>query len=147
MTRTGIGRLSRLILTAGLATASVLSAGGAVSASPTPPHIVANPNNLMVNTNTKLAGTGFTPNTTLVLRECSRTSWLLPKQPCATTNKVTVTTSASGGFKATMKAVVCPKIKTTDARGFMETCFVGVPRVSKGSVTLIGAAKIIVTGP
>lgn len=147
MTHTGIGRLARLIFTGGLVAASVLLAGGAVGASPTPPHIVAKPNNLMVNTTTKLTGTGFTPNTSLKVAECSRTSWLLPKQPCATSNKVTVTTNASGGFKATMKAVVCPKIKTADTRGFMETCYVGVPRISKDSVALIGAAKIIVTGP
>jgi Neocarzinostatin family len=147
MTRTGIGRLARLTFTAGLAAASVFVASGPVGASQPPAHIVARPSNLMVNTTTKLTGTGFAPNTSLTVKECSRTSWLLPKQPCATSNKLTVTTNASGGFRASMTAVVCPKVKAPGTRGFMETCYIGVPRTSKDSVVLVGAAKIIVTGP
>jgi hypothetical protein len=147
MTRTGIGRLARLILIGGLAAISALAVSSAVGASPTPPHIVAKPSNLMVNTTTKLTGTGFMPNTTLMLEECSRTSWMVPQQPCATSNKVTVTSNSSGGFQTTMKAVVCPKIKTARTRGFMETCYIGVPHTGKDIIVLIGAAKIIVTGP
>jgi hypothetical protein len=148
VTHTGIGRLARSILTGGLAAASVLAVSSAAGASPTAPHIVAKPSNLMVNTTTKLTGTGFTPDTTLVVEECSRTNWPVTQQPCASTNRVPVTTDANGDFKASMTAVVCPKVKAPGTRGFKETCHIGVPRSSgKDTVTLLGAAKIIVTGP
>jgi hypothetical protein len=151
MTRASAGRVASALIAGGLAAATVLLTTATAAAAPAAlghPHIVANPNNLMVNTTTNLTGTGFLPNKTLKIRECSRTNWIVPQQPCATSNVVTVTTNSSGGFKTKMTAEVCPKVTNVAVRGFSETCYVGVPHpVGVDRVVLAGAAKLTVTGP
>ena len=151
MTRTSAGKVASVLIAGGLAAATVLLTSVTAAAAPAAlghPHIVANPNNLMVNTITNLTGTGFPANKTLKVTECSRTSWIVPQKPCATSNVVTVTTNSAGGFKAKMTAVVCPKVTSSATRGFSETCYVGVPHPQGiDRVVLVGAAKLIVTGP
>ena len=147
MKQAGVSRLASVMIAASLAAATPFLATGAASAAAVP-HIVAKPNNLMVNTTTHLTGTGFRPNTTLKVMECSRTNWIVPQQPCATKNVVTVTTNSAGAFRASMTALVCPKVMQPARRGFQETCYVGVPH-PRGidTIVLVGAAKIVVTGP
>ncbi|HEV2373070.1 MAG TPA: neocarzinostatin apoprotein domain-containing protein [Streptosporangiaceae bacterium] len=147
-------RVSRLAPTMAVVSAAATSAFLMIAASvpaqaaiKAGPHIVANPNNLMVNTVTNLTGSGFKPATTYTVQECSKTIWVVGQKPCATSNTVTVTTNASGGFKTRMTAVVCPKVSSA-RRGFSETCYIGVPKpAGLDSIKLIGAAKITVTGP
>ena len=113
----------------------------------TAPAITAKPNNLMVNTNTKLTGRHFPPAATLRLMECSRTTWVVVTQkPCDTNNTVTVTTSATGGFVTPFKAELCPggiRVGPTAVR-----CYIGVPTpVGVDTATLRAAVPITVTYP
>jgi hypothetical protein len=153
MTRVSPGRLASLMIAGSVATASVVlatAAGASVTAlsAATAPHIVANPSNLMVNTATHLSGTGFRPDAKLQVMECSQTSWIAPQQPCATGNPVIVRTGPKGAFKASLTAEVCPQVTPPTRRGFREVCYVGVAhRVGTDFFQLVGAVKIIVTGP
>jgi hypothetical protein len=154
MTRPGFGRLASVMIagslaasTAFLATAAAASVTAPRATRMTHPHIVAKPDNLMVNTSTHLTGTGFRANAKLQVEECSVESWIVPQKPCASGNAVTVHTDRYGDFKASMTAEVCPKIMHSPRRGFMETCYVGVAHPQLDRVVLLGAAKIIVTGP
>ena len=131
--------------------AIVLAAAAGPSASAwavldTAPVITANPNNLMVNTNTTLTGRHFPPATTLRLVECSRTTWVVTQKPCDTNNTVTVTTSATGGFVTPFKAELCPggiRVGPTAVR-----CYIGVPKPSGvDTLTLRAAVPITVTYP
>ena len=150
MTRTGVGRLATTMAIASAAATSaflmIAASVPAQAAVKAGPHIVARPNNLMVNTVTHLTGTGFKPNTTYTVKECSKTSWLEAQQPCATSNIIHAKTNAQGGFLASMTAVVCPQIAQA-RRGFSETCYIGVPVPTPAGMKLIGTAKITVTGP
>ena len=123
---------------------AVASAAGV---SPFPPHIVANPNNVMVNSSTTLTGTGFPPSTTIAIRECGRTSWIAPQNPCDVTNGISVTTNAAGGFTASFKVELCPD----GVRGpepTSEICYIGEPHPSGiDTIALLGAARITVTYP
>lgn len=112
------------------------------------PHIVAKPGSVMVNTSTTLTGTGFKPHRRLVIQECSLRNWVVPQRVCNHPNTVKVRTDAHGRFTVTFKALVCPKSKHVQPAGFSRTCWVGVP-VIQGIDTehLLGAAKLIVTGP
>jgi hypothetical protein len=102
----------------------------------------------MVNTDTHLVGTGWPADKTLHISECSQRSWIVPQNPCATSNMISVTTNASGDFKTTLTAAVCPGASGSDSFGFSETCYVGVPHpVGVDTIKLVGAAKITVTGP
>jgi hypothetical protein len=115
--------------------------------SPTPPHIVARPASQMVNHPIKLVGTGFVPRSTLTIKECSRTSWVVNQNPCAN-NAITVATNSNGTFRGTITAVLCPKIPGRLTPRPAETCYVGepVPRGVDG-IRLLGAAQITVTYP
>jgi hypothetical protein len=110
------------------------------------PHITAHPNSVMVNTDTALAGTHFQPHTTLTLSECSEKNWIVPQNPCNTTNTVTVTTDAKGRFLTPFKVETCPA--PTVPPGFAERCYIGVATPSGiDTVELVGAVRITVTGP
>jgi hypothetical protein len=113
----------------------------------TAPVIVANPNNLMVNTNTILGGRHFHPHTTIHLVECSRTSWVVVAQkPCDTNNTVTLTTSAAGSFTTRFKAELCPQ--ATRVGPTAVRCYIGIPKPSGiDTVTLQAAVAITVTYP
>jgi len=119
----------------------------ASAVSPAPPRITAHPNNLMVNTFTTLTGTNFTPNTSIMVTECSATHWVVEvANPCDTTNTITLTTDAKGGFTTGFQAQLCPNGKRVVPNGVR--CYIGVPTPSGiDTVKLVGAAKIIVTYP
>lgn len=120
---------------------------GRAAVSSAPPHITAHPSSVMVDQDTRLTGRNFAPHATLQVTECSETSWIVPQSPCDTTNTVTVTTNAKGGFKASLEALVCPGTGGSSP-GFAERCYVGVPQpFGVDQVRLLGAAAITVTGP
>jgi hypothetical protein len=113
----------------------------------TAPAIVANPNNLMVNTNTTLTGRHFAPETMIRLVECSRTAWVVVAQkPCDTNNTVTIRTSRTGSFTTPFKAELCPhatRVGPTAVR-----CYIGVPKPGGiDTVTLQPFVAITVTYP
>ena len=127
----------------------LVAAGPSASAWAVPdtgPAITANPNNLMVNTNTTLTGRHFPPTSSLRLVECSRITWVVTQKPCDTNNTVTVTTNATGHFTTPFKAELCPggtRVGPTAVR-----CYIGVPTPSgKDTVTLRAAVPITVTYP
>ena len=130
------------------AAALPLLAVPASGAAPAGPHIVARPDNVMVNTKTTLIGRNFTPDTTIRLLECSQKTWIVPEDPCANGNAVTVATNAKGAFRTQMTAEVCPGVPSTPPPGFAEHCYIGQP-VPQGidTITLVGAVRITVTGP
>jgi hypothetical protein len=134
-----------LALTIAVLTAGILSSqAGAVSA--TPPHIVAKPNNLMVNTKTTLTGTGYPAKTTLTIEECSITNWVVTANPCVKTNKISVLTDRHGHFVRQFRVTVCngkhgPIITSV-------TCYIGDPHPEGvDTISLLGAAKVTVTYP
>jgi hypothetical protein len=119
-------------------------AGPAMAAGP---HISAHPHNLMVNTTTNLAGTGFAPSTSLTVEECGHKNWIAGQSPCDTTNSVMVTTNKHGAFKTPFTVQTCPGGKNTGP-GFSERCYIGVPQPSGvDTIVLVGAVRITVTGP
>ncbi len=104
------------------------------------------PGDVMVNTTVTVTGKGFARNSSVVLRECGRTSWLVPEEVCNTENAITVQTGRHGHFVTPFKAQVCPegvweKVPTE------RTCYIGVPQVSMDSVALVPWVKLIVTYP
>jgi hypothetical protein len=113
-----------------------------------PPSITAKPDNVMVNTGTTLTGRNFTPGRTLHIVECSKTNWIVPKNPCDTNNAVKVTTNAKGGFKTKMKVEACPASDSETSGGLSELCYVGVPKPSGiDTIALVPRTKIVVTFP
>lgn len=116
--------------------------------SPTSPHIVARPNNLMVNTSTTLKGTGFAPHAKITIEECGQKGWIVPQNPCDTDNAITVHTDGSGRFKGSLKAELCPRTQPGPGPVTQETCYLGQPKPEGiDTIQLVGAAKIIVTYP
>lgn len=114
--------------------------------SATPPHISAHPTNVMVNQTVTLYGSGFAPNATLTLAECSATHWVVNQNPCLSDNQVAVTTSRTGSFLTTMKAGICPGTATTPPT--QRTCYIGAPKPSGlDTIRLVGAARIVVSWP
>jgi len=140
-------RTTRVLLAA---TVTVLAFGvlptqaGAISS--TPPHIVAKPNNLMVNTKTTLTGTGFPANTKLTIEECSTNFWIVPKNPCLNTNKITVRTDGHGHFVRQFRVTVCGGKHGPEPTS--QICYIGDPHPEGiDTIRLLGAAKITVTYP
>lgn len=104
------------------------------------------PGNVMVNTMVKVKGTGFARTAPVTLRECGRTFWLVPEEPCDTDNEVTVQTNGRGSFATTMKADVCPE--GMPGKEITErTCYIGVPKFGEDTGELAPRAKLIVTYP
>jgi len=116
--------------------------------SPTPaPHIVAHPHSVMVNGSTTLVGTNFTPRKSITIKECSETTWIVPQNPCDSTNSIVVKINRQGTFKSSFTVETCPG-DTSTSPGSSETCYIGDPSPSGIDViNLVGAAKITVTGP
>jgi hypothetical protein len=101
----------------------------------------------MVNTATKLYGKNFAPSTTLTVKECAEKNWIVPQDPCDSTNSVTVTTNAEGQFRTKFTVQTCSSGSDVSP-GFSEKCFIGVPTPSGvDTISLVGAARITVTGP
>jgi hypothetical protein len=120
---------------------------GAVPA-PGAPHIVAQPNNVMVNTTVKLIGSGFQPHATIDLKECGSTSWIVPQNPCNSTT-IPATTNRNGHFDQTFVAKLCPRTSSGGGHPITEErCYVGDPSPSGiDTINLVGHVKIIVTYP
>jgi hypothetical protein len=118
-----------------------------VAATSTGPHIVARPVDVMVDKPVALHGTGFPRNRSLVLTECSQTEWSVPQNPCLSDNQVTVHTNGAGAFLTSMKAEICPAT-TPPPPQTERTCYIGVAHPSGvDTMTLVGAAKIVVSWP
>jgi hypothetical protein len=110
------------------------------------PRITARPDNLMVRGHTTLKGSRFPPNAAIELRECGRTFWIVPEEPCNSANTIFVRTDAHGRFVTSFLVELCPegmpgKVVTE------RTCYIGEPQPAEDSVTLLGATRITVTYP
>jgi hypothetical protein len=141
---TVLRRLVLLLTVVGLAAGIASSA--AAAASPTRPHIVAKPNNLMVNSKTTLTGTGFPAKTKLTIEECSASGWVVTKRPCNGANKISVVTDAHGRFSRKFKVVLCGGKRGSGPTS--QICYIGSPHPEGlDTITLLGAAKITVTYP
>ena len=111
-----------------------------------PGKLKVKPHDVMVNTSVTVKGKGFAPKTLVTLRECGRTFWLVPEEPCNTGNVVSVQTSARGSFTTSMRAEVCPE--GMPGKAITErTCYIGVPKFGEDTVELVPFAKLIVTYP
>ncbi len=106
----------------------------------------AHPAEVMVNTDTTIAGSGFPAHTMVSLTECGALFWLAPKYPCITENAETVETDAKGRFKRPFEAQLCPE----GMRAHQPTtliCYVGVLQFGEDTGMLEPAAKVKVTYP
>jgi hypothetical protein len=79
-----------------IAAAAAAFAGSAITQGATAqiasaPHIVARPRSVMVNGTTMLTGSGFPVDSLVHLQECGSAAWIVPEEPCDTTNEITVT--------------------------------------------------------
>jgi hypothetical protein len=146
----GLGIVAAMIV-AGTSLTVVAAQASAGPASPISrvPKIVARPASVRVNTRTELSGSGFRPHHKLTIWECSARGWVVPQQVCNHKNAVHVTTDGAGRFRTRITVLVCPaRRRMMVAAGFSRTCYVGVPAVrGVDTETLVGAAKITVTGP
>ena len=121
-------------------------ASSAAAASPTGPHIVAKPNNLMVNTKTTLSGTGFPAKAKLTIEECATPGWVATSRPCKGANKISVRADAHGRFSAKFRVVLCGGKRGSGPTS--QICYIGNPHPQGiDTITLRGAAKVTVTYP
>lgn len=142
--RTGILAATALLATA----APVALAAPAGAATSTPPVITAHPDNVMVNTTTKLVGAGFPKHATVQIEECGATSWVVPNSPCDTSNAVTVTTNGKGKFKVTFTVEACSSTPPSGSAGLSMRCYIGVPQPTGiDTVALVPYTPIVVTYP
>jgi hypothetical protein len=107
------------------------------------PQIVANPSSgVTPGTVISLTGSGFAPNASYHVAECSQTGWVVLQDPCVAGNGVDVTTNGAGGF--THGFTVEPS--TVPSASTVETCYIGVPMISGiDTVQLVAPAKITVS--
>jgi hypothetical protein len=143
---------SRILMAAAAAALGITSAlvpmagAGAGTPGSAAPHIVAKPKSVMVNSTTELVGKNFPPKHTMKIDECPSKTWIVPQNPCDTTNVLRVRTNAEGQFTGTFTVQVCGAANTPP--GFSETCYIGEPTPQGvDTITLTGAATITVTGP
>jgi hypothetical protein len=121
-----------------------IGAGPVAAISPLPPTITVKPNNVMVNMLTQVTGRNFVPHQKVTLAECSRTTWIVPQNPCDTNNGKTVIANSLGGFVTRMKVEACPAI----VPGISEQCYIGQPRPTGiDTIALQPDAGIVVTFP
>ncbi len=110
------------------------------------PHILAKPNNVMVNSKVALTGTGFPANTKLTVQECRATKWVVPQHPCDTNNTISVHTDGHGRFTSRFKVELCGGKRGPGPTS--QTCYIGNPRPrGVDTVALVGAARVVVTYP
>ena len=148
--RSTMTRAAVLVLVASAAVlAPAALQGTEVGAATTvPPVIVAHPDNVMVNTATKLVGRGFAKHATIHVEECASTTWVVPTSPCDTAHAVTVTTNRMGKFTVTFTVRACPTTATTDPGGLAFRCYIGVPSPTGiDTVALQPYTAIVVTYP
>jgi hypothetical protein len=122
------------------ATSAELAQASAVS-----PKIKARPHSVMVTLPTTLKGKGFPANTLLQLRECGRTFWLAPADPCLE-NGISVMTDAKGKFQASFEVGLCPEGEPTK-KPTQRVCYIGELMTGEDTGSLVGAARIVVTFP
>ncbi len=85
-----------------------------------------------------LKGSGWAPNDTYTVVECSETSWIVPEDPCIHSNSVVVTTSTAGTFSHGFVPAPC-------SAALISSCYVGVAMPSGiDTINLVGAAPILV---
>jgi hypothetical protein len=150
MKRVAIGSFGLILSISVALSISSSPAGATTTTAPTgSPQIVATPNDVMVNTQITLTGSGFPPHMRLRIAECSSTGWMVVAQkPCDNANKIWVHTHAHGNFSSPFTAELCPRTSTGPDPVTQETCYVGVPEPSGiDTISLVGAAQVIVTYP
>lgn len=138
--------VSRRLVAAGALVAAGLTAVPAAGAATAGPKIGAKPHSVMVDGSMTLKGRGFPANSTIQLRECGRTFWLAPENPCLESNATSVTTDAKGRFRTTLQAGLCPEGEAT-RKPTQRVCYVGELVSGEDTGSLVGAARIIVTYP
>ena len=144
MLRSRITRVILTIATGALAAGALSTSAGAISA--TPPHIVAKPANLMVNTKTTLTGSGFPSRTKLTIKECSITNWVVTSNPCVKNNTISVLTDAHGRFTRQFRVALCGGKRGPSPTS--QICYIGDPHPEGvDTISLLGAAKVVVTYP
>jgi hypothetical protein len=135
---------------AGLVVVAALAATaeGATTRITSAPHIRARPRSIMVNGTTTLTGTGFPANGPVHLRECGSAAWIVPEEPCDTTNEVTVMSDASGRFTTPFEVQLCPRKLPPKPPVTREKCYIGEPHLTgEDTIGLAPAVKITVTYP
>ena len=144
MLRSGIIRVG-LAATIGLFAAGSLS-GLAGAVATTPPHVVAKPDNVMVNTKTVLTGTGFPAKTRLTIEECPGKGWIVPQKPCIRNNRISVVTDGHGHFVRQFRVGLCGGRRGPEPTS--QICYIGDPHPEGvDTISLLGAAKVTVTYP
>ena len=135
----------RLAVAAG-ALLALAPIGAAAAAPPTTaPRITAHPSSVMVNSTTTLTGIGFQPHQQVHLEECGQITWIVPMNPCDTTNSITVTADRRGHFRTSFTMLTCPAPATP---GFAQQCYVGVPTIlGVDQIGLRPSVTVTVTGP
>ena len=142
---TGTGSITGQLLSIAGKTLASATASFQSIVSPPVPTIVPNPDSVMVDTATNLIGTDFADNETFTIKECAEQTWIVPQDPCVSSNAIQVTTNASGAFEAALNVEECATPAAMP--GITENCYVG-EATPQGidTITLLGAAEITVTG-
>jgi len=139
--------LRRILVRGALfASAFTLCSAAVATASSTEAKITAHPRNVMINTETTIKGRGLPANTTIVLRECGKTFWLDPTDPCSEEATKSVLTDAKGRFRTTIKVGLCPEGEATK-RPTQRVCYVGRFVGGEDTGSLEGAARLLVSYP
>jgi hypothetical protein len=138
----------RNISFAALGALVIFALGGASAEGAGGPHIGVQPRSAMVNSTVTLKGARFPANSSIELVECSATSWLVPEEPCDTSNAITVTSGPTGRFTAPFTVQLCPRTVPPKPPVTRERCYIG-ERLLTGEDTegLLGATRITVTYP
>ncbi len=126
--------------------ATIAASPVAAGATATGPTITARPSHVMVSSATVLTGTRFPAHARLRLRECGRRFWLVPEEPCNTSNAITIETNRYGRFKATFDVELCPE-GTTGKGPTERICYVGPVQFGEDTGELQPAARVVVTYP
>jgi hypothetical protein len=109
------------------------------------PKITARPRSVMVNTETTLKGRGFPASSTIELRECGRTFWLDPEDPCLEGGK-SVMTDSKGKFTTSFSVGLCPEGEPTK-KPTQRVCWIGELVSGEDTGQLVGAARLVVSYP
>ncbi len=128
------------------AAALALCCAAVAAASPGEAKLTVHPRKAMVNTETTVKGRGFPASTTIVLRECGRTFWLDPADPCVEGATTSVMTDAKGRFQTTIKVGLCPEGEMTK-KPTQRICYVGRFVGGEDTGSLEPATRLVVTYP
>ena len=131
---------------AALAAAFGTAVAGAQAATATGPRITARPTHVRVSSATVLTGAGFPANAVLHLRECGRVFWLVPEEPCNTSNALTVETNRNGRFRTTFHVELCPD-GAAGKHATERACYIGRLQFGEDTGEVQPAARITVTYP